>query len=151
MKKITLIVSLCFLAFATETKANDDFSYDLNEINSELTELNQVEDIILENNNKSIVYLNQEISENLSYGTKFIECNKTAFPMQQHFSFEEMDWGAFAWGFCCCPIGFFTVGINKEKDSSQKASFWIGAGVSTLISIISNVITLAAGGGASAI
>ena len=100
--------------------ANDDFSYDLNEINSELTELNQIEDIILENNNKSIVYLNQEISENLSYGTKFIECNKTAFPMQ-HFSFEEMDWGAFAWGFVVAQLVFFTVGINKEKDSSQKA------------------------------
>jgi len=151
MKKITLILSLCFLAFAIETKANDDFSYDLNEINSELTELNQVEEIILENENQSIIVLNQEISENLSYGTKFIEFNKTAFPMQQHFSFEEMDWGAFAWGFCCCPIGFFTVAINKEKDSAQKASFWIGAGVSTVVSIITNLISLAAAGGASAI
>ena len=146
MKKITFILSLCFLVFAIETKANDDFSYDLNEINSELTELNQIEEIILENENQSIVLLNQQISENLSYGTKFIEYNKSAFPMQQHFSFEEMDWGSFAWGFCCCPIGFFTVGINKEKNSSQKGSFWIGVGVSTVFSLISSAITAASGG-----
>ena len=130
---------------AVNTKANDDFSYDLNEINSELTELNQVEEIILENKNKSIVYLDQEISKNLSYGTKFIEFNKSAFPMQQHFSFEEMDWGSFAWGFCCCPIGFFTVAINKEKDSSQKASFWIGTGVGIVINLISSAIAAASG------
>ena len=146
MKKITLILSLCFLAFAIETKANDDFSYDLNEINSELTELNQVEEIILENKNKSIVYLNQEISENLSYGTKFIEYNKIHSPMQQQFSMDEMDWGSFAWGFCCCPIGFFTVAISKEKDSAQKASYWIGVGVSTVFSLISSAITAASGG-----
>ena len=106
MKKIILIISLCLFAFAIETKANDDFSYDLNEINSELTELNQVEEIILENKNKSIVYLNQEISENLSYGTKFIEYNKIHSPMQQQFSMDEMDWGSFAWGFVVVQLVF---------------------------------------------
>jgi hypothetical protein len=146
MKKITLILSLCLIMLAVNTKANDDFSYDLNIINTELAELNQVEKIILENENQSIIVLNQQISENLSYGTKFIEYNKIHSPMQQQFSMEEMDWGSFAWGFCCCPIGFFTVAISKEKDSAQKASYWIGVGVSTVFSLISSAITAASGG-----
>ena len=146
MKKTTLILSLCLLVLTVAIKANDDFSYDLNNINTELAELNQVEKIILENENQSIIVLNQQISENLSYGTKFIEYNKIHSPMQQQFSMEEMDWGSFAWGFCCCPIGFFTVAISKEKDSAQKASFWIGVGVSTVFSLISSAITAASGG-----
>ena len=54
-----------------------------------------------------------------------------------------MDWASFAWGFLCCPIGFFVIITNKDKDSSQKKSFWIG----TITGVILGAIT---GGGAAA-
>ena len=61
-------------------------------------------------------------------------------PLGTNFSIEDMDWGAFAWGFCCCPIGFFVVAVNSNKDSNQKLSFWIGWGVSVVLSTISSAI-----------
>ncbi|MFY0685927.1 MAG: hypothetical protein JXQ90_02115 [Cyclobacteriaceae bacterium] len=55
----------------------------------------------------------------------------------QAFSMDNMDWASFAWGFFCCPIGFFVVAINKDKSSDQKTSFWIGAVVSSVLGTIS--------------
>ena len=64
-------------------------------------------------------------------------------PLGTAFTLDDMDWGAFAWGFCCCPIGFFVVAINQNKDQNQKISFWIGWGVSFLISSISSALQAA--------
>ena len=50
---------------------------------------------------------------------------------------DDMDWASFAWGFCCWPVGFFVVVTNKDKDSNQKKSFWIGLGTSFVLSLIS--------------
>jgi len=43
-----------------------------------------------------------------------------------NFSVDDMDWGSFAWGFCCWPVGLFVVVLNKNKDSDQKLSYFIG-------------------------
>jgi len=51
---------------------------------------------------------------------------------------SSMDWGAFAWGFCCCPIGFFVVAVNSDKSQDEKMSYWIGVIVSSILSIISS-------------
>lgn len=51
------------------------------------------------------------------------------------FTFDDMDWGSFAWGILCCPIGFFVVAINGNKSQDQKASFWIGWGVGVVLNI----------------
>lgn len=49
------------------------------------------------------------------------------------FSMDDMEWGAFAWGFCCWPVGFFTVAINDETTKDEKASYWIGVVVSAVV------------------
>jgi len=49
------------------------------------------------------------------------------------FDFDDMEWGAFAWGFCCWPVGFFTVAINDETTKDEKASYWIGVVVSAVV------------------
>ena len=54
-----------------------------------------------------------------------------AFGQKTDFSGETnefyVDWNSFAWGFCCCPVGFFTVAVNNNSDSDMKTSYWIGA------------------------
>lgn len=62
-------------------------------------------------------------------------------------SIDDMDWGSFAWGFCCCPIGFFVVAISSNKDSDQKLSYWIGVGVNVVLSAISSIATISSGTG----
>ncbi len=55
------------------------------------------------------------------------------------FSIDQMDWGAFAWGFCCCPVGFFVVAVNKNKSSESKISYWIGWAAGIVVNSISTV------------
>jgi hypothetical protein len=59
------------------------------------------------------------------------------------FSLDSMDWKSFAWGFCCCPVGFFVVVLNDDKDSDQKLSYWIGVAVNVVLSAISNGVAYA--------
>jgi hypothetical protein len=56
---------------------------------------------------------------------------------QSAFGLGEMEWGSFAWGFCCWPVGFFVVAINSNKSQNEKISFWIGMGVSVVLTAIS--------------
>ncbi len=46
--------------------------------------------------------------------------------MAAGFDFDDIEWDAFAWGFCCFPVGMFTVVLNDESTNDDKASYWIG-------------------------
>ncbi|MGB3468652.1 MAG: hypothetical protein WBA74_25430 [Cyclobacteriaceae bacterium] len=56
------------------------------------------------------------------------------------FSIDDMDWGSFAWGLLCCPIGFFVVAINGNKSKEQKTSFWIGWGVGVVLNLLTTAV-----------
>ena len=142
MKKIsTLLLAFAFIFNVSASNA-DLFSYDLSEITTELSDLEVVENVIAQNQNSTVEEINTQIIKNNFLSSSF-ETNYNSSLALRAGLIDEMDWGSFAWGFLCCPIGFFVIITNKDKDSSQKKSFWIG----TITSVILGAIT---GGGAAA-
>lgn len=134
MKKIQIVIFLVLMQFQLFSSNFDLFSYDKEKLEMEFTELNEIEDYVIVNNypayfevsNKLELQNFQNIDLKNPLGTQF---------------FDEMDWGAFAWGFCCCPVGFFVVAINKEKDDLAKESYWTGVIVSTILNLISTAFS----------
>ena len=122
----------------------DLFSYDLSKITSELSDLEVVENIIDQNQNSTVEEINTQIIKNNFLSTSF-ETNYSSSLALRAGLIDDMDWAAFAWGFCCWPVGFFVVVTNKDKDSNQKKSFWVGLGTSVVLSLISGA---ASGAGA---
>ncbi|MBF69656.1 MAG: hypothetical protein CL837_01755 [Crocinitomicaceae bacterium] len=142
MKKIsTLLLAFAFIFNVSASNA-DLFSYDLSEITTELSDLELVENVIAQNQNSTVEEINTQIINNNFLSSSF-ETNYNSSLALRAGLIDDMDWGSFAWGFCCWPVGFFVVITNKDKDSNQKKSFWIGLGTSFVLSLIS-------GAGASA-
>lgn len=103
---------------------------------SDFAELDQLEKEVKENglvDYDALVQSNPDLLSNLNL-TNLRTINSAE--ATEGFSFDDMDWGAFAWGLLCCPIGFFVVAINGNKTSDQKASFWIGWGVGAVLNIL---------------
>jgi hypothetical protein len=142
MKKIsTLLLAFAFIFNVSASNA-DLFSYDLSEITTELSYLEVVDSVIAQNQNSTVEEINTQIINNNFLSSSF-ETNYNSSLALRAGLIDDMDWGSFAWGFCCWPVGFFVVITNKDKDSNQKKSFWIGLGTSFVLSLIS-------GAGASA-
>tara|TARA_B100001564_G_scaffold184086_1_gene154713 strand:+ start:404 stop:832 length:429 start_codon:yes stop_codon:yes gene_type:complete len=142
MKKIsTLILAFAFIFNVSASNA-DLFSYDLSEISTELSDLDIVENIIAQDQNSTVEEINTQITNNNFLSSSFETSYNSSLALRAGL-IDDMDWGSFAWGFCCWPIGFFVVITNKDKDSNQKKSFWVGLGTSFVLSLIS-------GAGASA-
>ena len=135
MKKLFLLfigISLfnCHQALALEA---DLFSYDKGKLTEDMQSLQQLEDHLeLSETLPSYSELKNKEPEFLE-GLHLTTLN-TASPLGTQFGVTDVDWGAFAWGFCCCPIGFFTVAVNPESDNYQKLSYWIGVGIGAIIS-----------------
>ena len=144
MKKIsTLLLAFAFIFNVSASNA-DLFSYDLSEITTELSDLEVVENLIDQNQNSTVEEINTQIIKNNFLSTSF-ETNYSSSLALRAGLIDDMDWAAFAWGFCCWPVGFFVVVTNKDKDSNQKKSFWVGLGTSVVLSLISGA---ASGAGA---
>lgn len=135
-----------FLAFTvligmqSNVKAENanDFSFDETEFHQEMSALTEVEQLA---KTQGLTY--HSLQSHDKYANLLTEMGMN----QASFSFDDMDWGSFAWGFCCWPVGFFVVAINSNKDSDQKLSFWIGAITGMIIGGIS---ALGSAGGAGA-
>ena len=132
MKKIYFFLVLA-LGFTTITSASnaDLFSYNETAIETEFATLTELESYVSENG-ASLSELNAN-----NYLSSLNLDNKIAANANPMFSFDDIDWVSFAWGFCCWPVGCFVVVLNGNKDSDQKASFWIGLGASYVLSAIS--------------
>ena len=136
MKKIsTLLLAFAFIFNVSASNA-DLFSYDLSEITTELSDLEVVENVIAQNQNSTVEEINSQIISNNFLSSSF-ETNYNSSLALRAGLIDEMDWASFAWGFCCWPVGFFVVVTNKDKDSSQKKSYWVGLGTSLVLSLIS--------------
>ena len=131
MKKIFYLFSLLALPLFG-ISATNDFSYDKNQLSSQFSNLEQVS-IFVEQNN--VTY--SELSKNPLFEGNLDLTNHIS--VKPNLKFEEIDWGAFAWGFCCYPIGIFTVLINDKKDQKSKESFWAGVGTSIIVSTASYI------------
>ncbi len=100
------------------------FSYDADELNTEFSELQVMETMIITNQNLTITDFERMDADWLSYID--LGAMKVASPVQAMFGFNDLDLVSFAWGFCCCPVGFFTIINNENKSSDEKTSFWFG-------------------------
>jgi len=137
MKKLLLAIVACFVFTSLSYGTNADlFVLDEAKISAEFTELNELEAYVSMNDNVTIHNIYEENAGlvsgmNLSYGPE---------GMMGHsdFSMDNFEWGSFAWGFCCFPIGatigVFTVLLNDNKGSDHKISYFIGAGIGFLFS-----------------
>jgi hypothetical protein len=137
MKKLLLAIAALFVIASSSYATNADL-FELNEekINAEFSELNELEAYVSMNENVTIHNIYQENAGlvngmNLSYGPE-------GMMGQNGFSIDTFEWGSFAWGFCCFPIGatigIFTVLLNDNKGSDHKISYFIGAGIGFLFS-----------------
>jgi len=137
MKKLLLVILACFvftsLSYATNAGL---FELDEEKISAEFTELNELEAYVAMNENVTIHNIYEENAGlvsgmNLSYGPE-------GMMARNGFSLDDMEWGSFAWGFCCWPIGIFTVLLNNDKGSNHKISYFIGLGTAVVLSAISS-------------
>jgi hypothetical protein len=136
MKRIsTLVLALAFVFNASASNA-DLFSYDLSEINTELSDLEVVENVIAQNQNSTIEEVNRKIINNNFLNSSFDTNYKSSLMSRNAFTIDDMDWGAFAWGLLCCPVGFFVVVTNKDKEKAQKTSFFVGWLTAVIVEVI---------------
>ena len=133
MKKIFYLFNLLALPLFGISDTND-FSYDKNQLSSQFSNLEQVS-IFVEQNN--VTY--SELSKNPLFEGNLDLTNHIS--VKPNFSFDDIDWISFAWGFLCCPVGFFIVVIDDDKSKEEKTSFWIGVISSVVLSSISALAT----------
>lgn len=139
MKKVLLAFCMTLLVWqAGATVSGNDFSFDEAAFAIEMEELTALEQEVQMNN-----FTLTDLRAQDALNTKFAGLDLG----QSAFGIDDMDWGSFAWGFCCWPIGFFVVAISSNKTNDQKLSFWIGMITSVVVGGISSIATLASGGG----
>ena len=136
MKK--LIYSLLILAIPTFSLAgNTEFSYDKNSLTNEFNELDKVAAYVDQNNVSYTELSNSHIFKGN------IELTN-AIAVKPNLKFEDVDWGAFAWGFCCWPIGIFTVILKDDVDKNSKNSFFAGIASKYIASAVAYVVMIIA-------
>jgi len=116
-----LLMILPIISFASNT----EFSYDKSALVAEFNQIDLIANFvdetkasITEVNNSTIFKGNIELTN--------------AIAVKPNLKFEDVDWGSFAWGFCCWPIGIFTVVLNDDKDKDSKHSFLAGIASSVI-------------------
>ena len=144
MKKISTLLLAFALIFNVSASNADLFSYDLSEISTELSDLKVVENVLSLNQNSTIEEINTQIISNNFLSSSFDTKYKSSFISRNAFTIDEMDWGSFAWGLLCCPVGFFVVVTNKDKEQAQKTSFWIGWLTAVVVELSLYVVSYAA-------
>lgn len=111
--------------------ANEDlFSYDKAELEQEFSELNQLEAFLIDNEDAELADVQLNFSSILN----------TSSPSAMNLDIDRIDWGAFAWGFFCCPIGLFTVALNDRARPNEITSFWYGVIASAVLNAVSTGI-----------
>lgn len=114
-----------------------EFEYDKGELQSEFRTLDNLSSY-LDKTNLSYA----QVSElNLFEGDLELT---NSLALKPNLKLDEVDWGAFAWGFCCWPIGIFTVAINDDKDKNSKNSFVAGVVSSVIAGAVAYVVFYAA-------
>ena len=137
MKKLISLFSILSLPLLG-ISATNVFSYDKNDLSSQFSKLEQVS-LFVEQNNVSY----SELSKNPLFKGNLDLTNHIS--VKPNFSFDDIDWISFAWGFLCCPVGFFVVVLDDDKTKEEKTSFWIGFITSSVLSTLSTIATAGMG------
>lgn len=139
MKQFLTIAFFLLMASSSSFAINADlFQIDDQAIQTELSELTQLESLVAAN--PALTF--NEISSSLDFE---LESNSYAL-MASKFTLDDMEWIPFLWGFLCCPVGLFVVVTNDSSTKDEKTSYWIGVAANVLISGITNAIIYAGSG-----
>ncbi len=131
MKKTLLLTISLFFASLTFAGNAELFSVDEQALNEEFADLSALENYVVENNFVSLT----QIETGKMFDLSEINLKTMGTSSQSDFMFV---WDGFLWGFLCCPIGFFVVAVNENKDHDQKISYWIGVAASTVLGALSS-------------
>lgn len=131
MRKLisTFIIAMFAFSYSGFASNTDLFEVDRQSLQTEFADLNEIEAYVLANQGVSV----DEMQNNPLIGSMDLNILRTSSPMGAMFTIDDMEWGAFAWGLICCPIGFFVVGINGDSSQEEKTSYWIGVIVFALL------------------
>jgi hypothetical protein len=131
MKKVTLLFTMMlFVVVANANNKTDLFTLDQDKFDVAMAELNDLEVFVEANgiaNYAELTAKNAALTYNLS-----LNADLSGFE-RDSFGFDDMEWGSFLWGFCCWPIGLFTVLLNDSKGRNHKISYFIGIGTAFLL------------------
>ncbi|MGD1844115.1 MAG: hypothetical protein ACFB10_01840 [Salibacteraceae bacterium] len=135
MKKLFLAIAVLFSLQMTAFAGSADL-FDLDEaaLNEEFSSLTQLEEFVLgQPGQLSLAEISQyddQLLERLDLNSAELQANM----FRPNFDlFTDIEWAAFAWGFCCGPIGVLIVLIGN-KGNEYIISSLIGWGVSILMS-----------------
>jgi len=139
MKKFLLGAALVFAAYVNNSFAStaDAFAYNENTVSAQLTEATQIENYV--SANSDVTFSEMQADANLASALNLGNFNANA----ASFTFDDMNWKAFFWGFCCWPIGLFTVVFKSDSTREDKISFFIGVGIQWIGGIIGRLSTSA--------
>jgi hypothetical protein len=122
MKKFLLVAALFVAVISNKTMANNAglFAYDDDQVSVQLTQATEIENYVTTHENATLSNLQADanVSDQLDLGN----FNASA----ASFTFDDINWKAWAWGFCCWPIGIFTVILKDSSTREDKISFVIG-------------------------
>jgi hypothetical protein len=128
-KSLLLAVAFCLTTLTFAGNA-DLFKVDNQAINKEFASLTSLENFVASNNFVTLT----DIQASNSFDLSGLNVNNMRSSSGEgEFAFK---WEGFLWGFLCCPVGFFVIAVNKNKDHDQKLSYWIGVLASTVIGAI---------------
>jgi hypothetical protein len=132
MKKFLLVAALTFAAYVNNSFAStaDLFAYDESNVSTQLTETTQIENYVTSNSDVTLSEMQSD--EKLTTTLNLANFNANA----ASFTFDDINWKAFAWGFCCWPIGLFTVVFKSSSTREDKISFFIGWGTIVVLNLV---------------
>jgi hypothetical protein len=126
--KLLTIISLMLLSL--NLSATDIFTLDNERLNSEIAEVSALETLLEE---YPTINFN-ELEKNQIFDLNNFDSKKANVASGIG---SNMQWGYFAWGFCCYPVGIFVLIFSDSQNVDDYQSFVIGAAVSCVLSAIS--------------
>ncbi len=136
MKKIYVVITFAIFLFTGQIMANSAnlFDYDAQALENEFTELSELENYVTENAGVTLTDIQTTQTNLLTNLNLNVES-----PFKPMFTIDDMDWGAFAWGFCCGACGVLIVYLQKDKRTNERmVSSLIGWGISVIVGVIAN-------------
>jgi hypothetical protein len=118
MKQVLLVLSMVLVVGSVQATNAGYFNEDFSALETQFNELTTLENAVMA---QPGLTFEKAVEANLVSENFNANCNMSAV------SNLDFDIGSFLWGFCCWPVGLFTVVLNDNKTQDQKISYLIGA------------------------
>jgi hypothetical protein len=134
MKKFTVLFVLMGLLFSFQSIAGngDLFTYDKEKVNTEMAQLNMLEDVLIQDANLTytdLLEVDNSLVANLDYSSNAMMAGMSAGPVIPSF------W----WGCLFGPIGVLVVYLVEEDRDETRSAIW-GCVISAVLSGASSIL-----------